>query len=84
VTSAEAEVFAAFLGTNQIDINLTSTVPNVVQTTRHYAHAADLVHEIVDARVWAGVHYRESVVKGVNVGRNVARWTLQRYFRAGN
>jgi len=29
LTSAEAEVFAAFLGTNQIDLDLTRTVPNL-------------------------------------------------------
>jgi hypothetical protein len=38
------------------------------------------VHEIVDARVWGGIHYRESVAKGAVLGRKVARWTLKRYF----
>ncbi len=44
----------------------------------------DLVQEIVNARVWGGIHYRESVVKGVNIGRKVAHWTLQRYFLTEN
>ena len=80
LTSAEAEVFAAFLGTNQIDVDLTSTVPNLARPTRHYERVVDLVQEIVNARVWGGIHYRESVVKGVDLGRKVAHWTLQRYF----
>lgn len=80
LTSAEAEVFAAFLGTNRIDLDLTSTVPNLVHPTRHYDRVTDLVHEMIDARVWGGVHYRESVIKGVDLGRKVARWTLERYF----
>lgn len=79
-TSAEAEVFAAFLDTNHINVDLTSTVPNLLHPTRHYEHVKDLVQEIKDARVWGGLHYRESVVKGVNVGRKVAQWTLARYF----
>jgi len=80
LTSAEAEVFAEFLGTKRIAVDFTSTIPNLEYPTRHYRRVADLVQEIIDARVWGGVHYRESVVKGVNLGREVARWTLRRYF----
>ncbi len=80
LTSAEAEVFTAFLDTNRIDIDLMSTVPNLAHPTRHYERVTDLVGEIVNARVWGGIHYRESVVKGVDLGRKVAHWTLQRYF----
>jgi hypothetical protein len=80
LTSAEAEVLATFFGTNQIDVVLTSETRNLAQTARRYQRVNDLVRQIIDARVWGGVHYRESVVKGVNVGRNVAHWTLKRYF----
>lgn len=79
-TSAEAQVFATFLETKHINVDLTSTVPNLLHTTRHYESVNDLVREIENARVWGGIHYRESVVKGVNVGRKVAKWTLARYF----
>jgi hypothetical protein len=78
VTSAMAEVFAAFLSTNRIDLDIISTVPNV--QARHYEFAYNLKQEIIDARVWAGFHYRESVLKGVILGRKVAHWTLKRYF----
>lgn len=77
-TSAQAEVFAEFLGTQHINIDIPSTVPGI--GPRHYMDANDLTKEIVDARVWAGIHYRESVIKGANLGRKVARWTLSRYF----
>ncbi len=84
LTSAEAEVFATFLGTNQINVDLTSTVPNLLHPTRHYTRVVDLVQEIVNARVWGGIHYRESVVKGVVLGRKVAQWTLKQYFLSKN
>jgi hypothetical protein len=80
-TAAEAEVLTRVLGTTQIAITMTSTTPNLTRSARTYRTANALVHEIIDARVWGGVHYRESVVKGVDVGRNVARWALKRYFR---
>jgi len=82
-TSAQAEVFAAFLGTDNINIDLTSTVPNLTTTTRHFQTVNDLETEIVNARVWGGLHYRESVEQGVALGGEVARWSLERYFQPG-
>ena len=80
LTSAMAEVLVAFLGTQRIELDLTGTAPNLMQSTRHYKYAHDLVQEIIDARVWGGIHYRESDVKGATLGRKVAHWALQRYF----
>ena len=81
-SSAQAEVFVEVLGTQRIDLHLTSTAPNVIQQKRYYEYARDLVQEIIDARVWGGIHYRESDVKGVILGRKVAHWALNRYFLA--
>ncbi len=80
-TTAEAEVLAAFFGTKRIEVDLTSTVPNLLHPTRHYEHTSDLVQEIINARVWGGIHYRQSVETGVDLGQQVARWALKRYFR---
>jgi hypothetical protein len=81
LTSSQAEVFAEFLGTQHIKVTITSTNGT---PARYYATANDLTKEIIDARVWAGIHYRESNVKGVNLGRKVAHWTLERYFLPEN
>ena len=80
LTSSIAEVYAAFVGNQRIELDINSTVPNLMQPTRHYKLAQDLVHEIINARVWGGIHYRESDIKGANLGRMVAHWALQRYF----
>ncbi|HEU5089533.1 MAG TPA: vanadium-dependent haloperoxidase, partial [Roseiflexaceae bacterium] len=80
LTGAEAEVFAAFFGTNQIEIDLVSTAPNVVQTQRHYRHVHDLTREVANARVWGGIHFRDATTAGLNTGRKVAHWTLKRFF----
>jgi len=79
-TAAMAESLAAFLGTQRINLELKSTVPGLIQPTRHYQSGRDLVQEIIDARVWGGIHYRESDVKGTILGRKVADWALRRYF----
>jgi hypothetical protein len=79
-TAAMAESLATFLGTQRINLELKSTVPGLIQPTRHYKYSRDLVQEIINARVWGGIHYRGSDVNGTILGRKVAKWALQRYF----
>lgn len=80
LTGAEAEVFAAFFGTNRINIDIPSPGTRAQQKTRHYERVKDLTQEIVDARIWGGLHFRDAMVKGINVGRKVAHWTLKDHF----
>ncbi len=42
--------------------------------TRNYDRLSDAVDEIVDARVWSGIHFRIADVHGAKIGRDVARW----------
>jgi hypothetical protein len=81
--ASEAVVYALvdFLGTNNINLDITATVPNLLHPTRHYQSASQLINEIGNARVWGGMHFRFSVNAGVRLGQHVAVWTLQRYFQ---
>jgi hypothetical protein len=80
LTGAQAKVFATFLGTKQIAIDLTSTVPDLQQPRRHYKRVADLTQEVVDARIWGGIHFRDATIEGLVLGERVADWTLKRHF----
>jgi hypothetical protein len=81
-TSAQAEVFTQFFGTQHINVDIASTVAGI--GPRHFDNANDLTQEIIDARVWGGLHYRGSGIVGVNLGRKVAHWTLKQYFLPTN
>ena len=41
----------------------------------------DIQNQVVDARVWLGFHFRNSVVQGEDIGNDVARWELHQYFK---
>ena len=81
-TAAASEVYAAVLGTRHINVDIAGATGGgtTLTTTRHYNTVKELQTEIVNARVWAGLHYRTSGEAGVELGRDVAHWTLQRYF----
>jgi hypothetical protein len=85
ITSAMAEVFCTFLGTNQIELDVhgfdAAGPAGNLNAVRHYDMPNDLRHEIIDARLWAGLHYRFSSVAGVVLGRNVAKFDLRHAFR---
>jgi hypothetical protein len=85
ITSAMAEVFRSFLGTNQIDLAVHGFDPagpaGNLDAVRHYDMPNDLRHEIIDARLWAGLHYRFSSHAGVVLGRKVAKYDLRQAFQ---
>jgi hypothetical protein len=77
-------VFVEALGTERIDLDIHGFDPagaaGNLDAVRHFATAADLDHEIVDARLWGGLHYRFSGVTGVKLGGHVARFDLTHAF----
>jgi PAP2 superfamily len=83
VTGAESDVLTAILHTRNIQVDYPGSVggTSTLATTRHYATANDLRREIVNARVWAGLHFRNSTIVGVQLGRAVARYALDHYFQ---
>lgn len=85
ITSAMAEVFSTFLGTNRIDLDIhgfdAAGSAGNLNAVRHFDMTNDLRHEIIDARLWAGLHYRFSGVAGVVFGRKVAKYDLRHAFR---
>ena len=49
-------------------------------TSRRYNTVKDVEREVINARVWAGLHYRSSGKAGVKIGHDVVRWSVERYF----
>jgi hypothetical protein len=85
ITSAMAEVFSTFLGTNQLDLDVhgfdSAGPAGNLNAVRHFDRPNELRHEIVGARLWAGLHYHFSSVAGVVLGRKVAKYDLRHAFR---
>jgi hypothetical protein len=74
-TAAVAETLARLAGSRRIGLTVSSTVTG---TTQRFATADDLERQIVDARVWGGLHFRNSVRVGERLGRAVAAFDLRK------
>jgi hypothetical protein len=50
--------------------------------TRSFASFSQAVDEIVEARIWAGLHYRTADTQAVQLGTHVANYAAANYFEA--
>lgn len=65
--------------TTQLNLTLISTaVPNV---SRHYDTGTALRADVVDARVWLGIHFRFADIASRNIGLQLSDWTIDHYFQ---
>jgi hypothetical protein len=66
-----------FNGTSIVHFALDSSVTG---TTRVFENTNDLRAEIINARVYGGMHYRFSVETGAAIGEHVADYVAANYF----
>jgi hypothetical protein len=74
-------VLSKFLGTDQIDLTLSSTVTADTLPTQTFATVDDLATNVMNGRIFGGIHYRNSTIVGKALGDQVADWALARYFQ---
>jgi hypothetical protein len=75
-------VLDAFIGPRApAPIPLTS--PDAPGVTRTYTEWNTISDDVINARVWEGVHFRTSHITGVQQGLQVARWELPRLHLLG-
>jgi hypothetical protein len=66
-----------FFGSDRIGFSATSAKSG---TTRHFARLSDALRENINARVWAGIHFRTADLAGAELGEKVARYVYGHAF----
>ncbi|MGH2720779.1 MAG: vanadium-dependent haloperoxidase [Actinomycetota bacterium] len=79
-SGAVTRAVALFLGTEDVRWTIRTVHPEVVTTGRTYEDIDALMHDVSDARVWGGLHYRNSMEDGRALGDEVARFVAERFF----
>jgi hypothetical protein len=76
---AHTGALTEFFGTDEIQFGVTSVpFPGEVRLYDSFSAALD---EIVEARIWAGLHYRTADVQARMLGANVADYMTEHYFQ---
>jgi hypothetical protein len=76
---ATLEVLQMFFGTDKIRFGVTSS--RFPGETRYYDRFSDALREIIDARIWAGLHFRTADIQGKILGRKVVHYMATHYFQ---
>jgi hypothetical protein len=77
LSSAIVHTLQDFLGTDKLGFNAFSTNSG---TTRSFERLSQALKEIVDARVWGGIHFRTADMQGTVLGKKVAHYLEKHYF----
>jgi hypothetical protein len=67
----------AFFGTDKIAF---SAFSNNSGTTRHFARFSAALKEVLDARVWGGIHFRTADMQGSVIGMKVSHYLVKHAF----
>jgi hypothetical protein len=82
-TAGFSDALAAALHTKHLDVTMPGGENGLttLTTTQHFNTVDEIQNQVVDARVWLGFHFRNSVEQGNKIGNDVAGWELKRYFQ---
>jgi len=67
--------------TGGFQITSVSTLLTTESRVRTFATFPQVLAELIDARIWAGLHYRDADVAGQRLGLNVAAYATANYFQ---
>jgi PAP2 superfamily protein len=63
-------------------VAIVATSPSNPGFERHWATLSEGVEEVIDARIYSGIHYRTSDEEGARLGRRIARLVVNHALRA--
>jgi hypothetical protein len=79
VSGAVLHTFRKFFGTDEVAFDVHSG--RFPGQPRHFGRFSGALKEIIDARVWGGIHFRTADVQGAVIGKKVARYLRWHYFQ---
>jgi hypothetical protein len=85
ISTALTDAVAAFFGTRRVVWTISTSkeaVPQILRSQRTYKSIDEVMKDVSDARVWGGLHYRNSMDEGNALGHRVADHVTRNYFQA--
>ncbi len=85
ISGATVHALQAFFGSDKVPFTATSNKCSPSPCPpRSFGRFSDALKEIVDARVWGGIHFRTADVQGAVLGKKVVHYMTNHYFQPVN
>jgi hypothetical protein len=82
ISGATVHALKAFFGTDRIAFTAVSNKCSPAPCpSRSFDRFSEALEEIIDARVWGGIHFRTADEQGAVLGKEVAHWLDKHYFQ---
>ena len=81
VTGAMTRILQLFFRTDELTFVAHSTFPPTIQKDRQYERFSDMADDVVNVRVYQGIHFRRADVLARRQGQKVATWTFTHFLR---
>jgi hypothetical protein len=80
-SGASVETLSYFFRTDDFTFTMTSNFAGVTTPVRTYSSFSQALQEVLDARIYGGMHYRSATHKGVILGKQVSHFATRHFFR---
>jgi hypothetical protein len=77
VSGSFVETLQEFFHTNQM-----SWTDTIAGRTMAYTRLSDALNEIIELRIWSGIHFRAADEQSAHLAKQVAKWRKHHYFKA--
>jgi len=81
VSGAVSHMLRLFFGSDELTFQMTTTNALAAQKTRTFNRFSQAEQEVINARVYVGIHYRNSDTTARAQGYRVANWVFKHYMR---
>jgi hypothetical protein len=84
LSAASTGAMKRFFRTDSFSFTIDSAVAGVITPVRSYESFSQAIDEVIDARVWGGMHYRSSSEVGARMGTKAAKLAARAFRRASH
>ncbi len=82
ISGAVSHMLRLFFKSDELKFQMTTTNALALQKTRTFTRFSQAEQEVIDARVYVGIHYRNSDTTAQAQGRRVSNWVFRHYMRS--
>ena len=80
-SGASTHTLRFFFGTDSFDFTVDSTIAGLTNPSRSFGSFSQALDEVLNARVYGGMHYRNSTEKGAKIGKQVSKFLTRHFFQ---
>jgi hypothetical protein len=81
LTAAVTTILQLYFGTDEFSFQVSTTAASATVNPRSYQRFSQAQEEMVDVRIWQGIHFRFADDAGRRQGSRIAHWTFHKELR---